>query len=203
MLTAPASNRIKLKTRTDRKEVMKKVLSKVDCLACGRCCTSPGGMHSVRVSRNDEHHDMLYNVAVNIPGAVVEYKATYDLSINAEKQCAFLSVENEKNYCAVYDFRPATCKAFPFMMDFVSIEEDHGISLDVDAVILSRCCPPVNELFENGINFLCLLDILKQKPEIPLVGNAMTNLFDLIEKAVLFERHHLFEYKGSVIFPIV
>lgn len=128
---------IQLPDQTEKKrELIREIISKYDCLTCGKCCRSTHKKFSLIIG----YHEYCL---LPIEGLQVdEYEKVFKVFFNDSK-CKF---SDPKKGCLEYENRPNVCKSFPLI-----IHEGR--------LCATTFCPPIDEIKKQGIAFIPIEDI--------------------------------------------
>lgn len=138
----------------DARRIIYDAFERQSCLECGKCCKQgvvlsvfESEENFVQLRRKADAKALLKQASVTkVPvGLTIDFPGD---------SCSFLM---EGNSCSVYPLRPLLCRLFPFTIF------DSG---DVKYVALTSLCPPLEQLKQNGVNFLYYSDISRPLKEI-------------------------------------
>lgn len=132
-----------------------RAMEKVNCLACGKCCTEGAGR--LFVQKYDPISEPLrrslgslsLKTSTNSKFKVVRSKSGFEIRSSTEDKCSLL--QEPTNVCSVYDNRPVRCGIFPFSVQIIN---------GVERVVLSSMCPPLKDLKEAGVGIILTSDIV-------------------------------------------
>jgi len=186
------------------KNIIRKVFSKADCLACGLCCKQAT---RVGVPEWEPRGQELRRMAQTHFPEKIQEAPNGGFDIVDEKGCPFLVSGEGGADCSVYACRPAICLMFPFIPNELGVlDPKSGEQKAIEGIVLTTACPPVKELAEAGVQYVETSDLIgleKREVEIfaPILGTAFLTLLDLMEQGIIPQELFI-RAKNGLIFPI-
>ena len=209
MLKRKPTYHVPLERSPQSLEIMKRVFSKVNCLACGICCKAEGSEHGIGVIPEDPNREALYRLAKSHPSARIEGRRKKGFQIMTPELCAFLEENTDGNLCSVYDVRPVICANFPFILHEVKALLKNGTVKEKPALVLTSACPPIKEIDEAGVSYVAFDDIATSidgrnawRLEMPFLDHCFYNVLLCVDRDILFEENFVAN-KGKIVFPIL
>jgi Fe-S-cluster containining protein len=200
--------RVNTKRTQKSPEILKRELSKVDCLTCSVCCRGPKKPHRIAVLDIDPLNEKLYEAAESRFPERIERVSDSAFIVRGEDCCAFLE---EDNSCSVYSIRPLVCAIFPFIVQSGVKEFKDGSRVEIPQLLLTSACPPLRKAKEQGVAYVALDDIVTTvsiggreecRPKDSILGMSFDNVLFCISRLGIFNHDSLIKVKGEIIFPI-
>jgi Fe-S-cluster containining protein len=194
------------------REILRRILSKTDCLTCGICCSSSQKKHITAVLGIDPYRRNLRQIAEDKGFEIDNAPQIGGFFVLREDRCAFLEIEEDKKLCSVYNIRPFVCLTFPFIIQTMKkISLEHGDMGSVDIPMLTTACPPLEEAKAQGVNYVAMDEIIGSTiidgrkvlvGIMPILGEVFLNVIGTTGWCRLFDLEKILKINGREIFPI-